>query len=46
VAILLMAISGYSIGDHWWLNYHKLLVVILLVVINGYSIIHHRWLFY
>jgi len=31
VAILLMAIGGYSIGRYWWL-----LIVIILVNIGGY----------
>jgi hypothetical protein len=33
VAILLVTIGGYSIGDYWWL-----FVVILLMIISGYSI--------
>ncbi len=40
-AILLVAISGYSIGDYyingyWWLLYCKPLVIILSVGIDGY----------
>jgi len=33
VAILLMAIGGYSIGEYWWV-----LMVITLVPIGGYYI--------
>ncbi len=33
VAILLMAIDGYYMGDYWWL-----LVAILLMAIDGYFI--------
>jgi hypothetical protein len=38
MAILFMAIDGYSVISHWWLFYWWLLMVILLVVINGYFI--------
>jgi len=34
MAILLMAIGGYSIVGYWWL-----LLVILLMAIGGYSIV-------
>jgi hypothetical protein len=38
VAILFMAIDGYSINVYWWLFYLWLLVAILLMFIGGYSI--------
>jgi hypothetical protein len=38
MAILLMAIDGYSIHGYWWLLYSWLLLIILLMVISGYSI--------
>jgi hypothetical protein len=42
VAILLMIISGYSIGCYFKLNYHRILMaiggVILLTIIGGYSV--------
>jgi hypothetical protein len=38
VAILLMAISGYSINAYWCLFYEWLLVVILLMAIGAYFI--------
>jgi hypothetical protein len=41
VAILLMAISGYSINGYWWL-----LVAIPLMATNAYSINGYWWLFY
>jgi hypothetical protein len=39
VAILLMAIDGYSIGGCWCL-----LMIIILMVIYDYSIVSHWWL--
>jgi len=41
MAILLMAISGYSINGYSWL-----LVVILLMDIGGYFINGYWWFFY
>jgi hypothetical protein len=41
MAILLMAISNYSISDYWWL-----LVAILLMDIGGYYINGYWWLLY
>jgi len=46
VAIILMAIGGYSINGYWWLFYSWLLVTILLMAIGGYSIDGYWWLFY
>jgi hypothetical protein len=40
VTILLMIISNYSVGGHFKLNYHK-----LLMVIAGYFIGEYWWLF-
>jgi hypothetical protein len=38
MAILVMAIDGYSIKGCWWLLYYWLLVTILLMAIGGYYI--------
>jgi hypothetical protein len=39
MAIILMVIDGYSIGEYWWL-----LLVIILMAINGYYISGYWWL--
>jgi hypothetical protein len=39
VAIILMAIGGYSIGGYWWL-----LIDIIIVTIGGYYINGYWWL--
>ncbi len=46
MVILLMAISGYSIGDYSINGYQQLflLVVILLIAIGGYSINGYQWI--
>jgi hypothetical protein len=44
--ILLMAIVGYFVINHWWLFCWLLLMIILLMVINGYCIINYCWIFY
>jgi hypothetical protein len=46
MAILLIAIAGYSIHDYCWFFYEWLLVIILLVTIGGYFINGYLCLFY
>jgi hypothetical protein len=36
MAIILMAISGYSIGRYWWLLMNIILMIIGGYYINGY----------
>ncbi len=43
MVILLVAISGYSIGGYWWLLIGIILVAILMVI-GGYFVIGYWWL--
>jgi len=38
MAIILVAISDYSINGYWWLFYLWLIIIILLMAIGGYFI--------